>query len=905
MSSGRNPKPSAGLLSGVFSFVSRELESFVTTATGGTLDEPESLPIPIIQSRKKERGDYIQKKRVVADDSITPQTYRKRAQHRPERNHAPSDSKRRVRQFTPPQEEYQELSASDDFEEDADGVLKHARKHTEHSTYRGIKRSAIPPRRVSRSDSSDDEPTRTNRRQPDAEKYSDSEHPASSSSPPSPLALKRRQSASMPGSLFPRSPSLVPEDDRHVRFKLKMSSPPSPFSNDDGRAGPSRCQRTTSSVEAAVDHIGDDDADPSVLLPSPTAMKATKLKRRDKGKGRAVDVDAWEANTSGDFRVKGKKRELAAAKADQRKCETRSEEDRLDEDDVEWETGGDKERIRMLEEEIARLKEELSKRPRLHTAANLRPPPTPPPPPPPPPPMIPGSSRIPIAGDPGTLFASARAALKHAPPPIEAPINSQLPTRRKGKPAIGIAPDKMAAFLKEMKTVRLRKVSGNLPPSLNSSFSHQPVASGSTFRDVLRRSTSASNFLHADARVGDKRKRIADDLAEFQDHLRIAVKRRSLASSDSSFASTSSSSQQSHSYPSTSRLNIPSGTWLSASISTSAVDAATPSLCSDNDIDNRDADDDHVPSTPPIPPFRNVFRFRQNGIPVKPDERDARAKGPEIIDVDMLDDRGMIAISQTTDARVGLTLMPPPPPPRPPVSPHVTKLQSAEVFAKRPPTSPMPGHASPVKPRPPGRGRPALSCLPALQREDKRRPGESDEEDDADPLSLSFEDSNPESTFSLRASRKSKVQKQQQQRPSSNNPKPALTKPNNTQKQQHRRQPHQSQDRERVQETSKQPSVASAASARSHNQSTNCASRSGQSLQRKRRPTLDEELRNVGFDYQDDDDELESGVLIGVGTRSKKRGFLAHGGAGGAPVFMGIGYVEGAEEDGEEDENGG
>lgn len=44
---------------------------------------------------------------------------------------------------------------------------------------------------------------------------------------------------------------------------------------------------------------------------------------------------------------------------------------------------------------------------------------------------------------------------------------------------------------------------------------------------------------------------------------------------------------------------------------------------------------------------------------------------------------------------------------------------------------------------------------------------------------------------------------------------------------------------------------------------------------------------------------------MGFGTRSKKLGFLAHGGAGGAPVFMGVGYVEGAEEDSEAHYGGG
>jgi hypothetical protein len=48
---------------------------------------------------------------------------------------------------------------------------------------------------------------------------------------------------------------------------------------------------------------------------------------------------------------------------------------------------------------------------------------------------------------------------------------------------------------------------------------------------------------------------------------------------------------------------------------------------------------------------------------------------------------------------------------------------------------------------------------------------------------------------------------------------------------------------------------------------------------------------------------LESGVLVGVGTRDKRAGFLAHGGAGGLPVFMGIGYVDGAQEIGTPEES--
>lgn len=63
-----------------------------------------------------------------------------------------------------------------------------------------------------------------------------------------------------------------------------------------------------------------------------------------------------------------------------------------------------------------------------------------------------------------------------------------------------------------------------------------------------------------------------------------------------------------------------------------------------------------------------------------------------------------------------------------------------------------------------------------------------------------------------------------------------------------------------------------------------------------RRQTLDEEIR-----IAEDGGLLDSGVLVGVGTRSKKRGFLKGGGAAGTPVHMGVGYVIGAEESEDEE----
>lgn len=74
-----------------------------------------------------------------------------------------------------------------------------------------------------------------------------------------------------------------------------------------------------------------------------------------------------------------------------------------------------------------------------------------------------------------------------------------------------------------------------------------------------------------------------------------------------------------------------------------------------------------------------------------------------------------------------------------------------------------------------------------------------------------------------------------------------------------------------------------------------------------RRGTLDEEFRRtfgVTEEGEADDEDLDSGIFVGVGTRSKTRGFLARGGAGGSPVFMGVGYVEGTHDDDEEPPEG-
>lgn len=46
----------------------------------------------------------------------------------------------------------------------------------------------------------------------------------------------------------------------------------------------------------------------------------------------------------------------------------------------------------------------------------------------------------------------------------------------------------------------------------------------------------------------------------------------------------------------------------------------------------------------------------------------------------------------------------------------------------------------------------------------------------------------------------------------------------------------------------------------------------------------------------EDEDPTEDDLYVGTGRRNKKRGFLAYGGAGGKPIFMGVGNVERVEE---------
>lgn len=70
-------------------------------------------------------------------------------------------------------------------------------------------------------------------------------------------------------------------------------------------------------------------------------------------------LDAWDGDTSGEVRVRGKERELVAAREEQERHERRREKEKDLNEEADREKTVDKERIRMLEDEIMRLKEEV------------------------------------------------------------------------------------------------------------------------------------------------------------------------------------------------------------------------------------------------------------------------------------------------------------------------------------------------------------------------------------------------------------------------------------------------------------------------------------------------------------------------------------------------------------------
>ena len=434
-------------------------------------------------------------------------------------------------------------------------------------------------------------------------------------------------------------------------------------------------------------------------------------------------------------------------------------------------------------------------------------------------------------------FSDVRAHLRHAGTPVEAPINSSFTatTKRVGQPTIGVPADKMAAFLQEMKTVRLRRVY-NAPADMCRPPPRVGSADNSFVGAGIQRPPRPANGAVS---VGEKRKRDAvDTLAnEGVNSIRRRLMGPFRRSADSSFRSTDSSFTQSQSQPQSqsqteaessqsSRSYLPVQAWPSSSVDGTDV---TPSLTSDGDAEQ--GPDEPSPPTPPQVPAVVVQRSEEvvEALPQPP------SPDPERV-------------------------VPVPRPPTPPRRSRGTSAQSA--FDKRPPLSPLPG-PSPRKARPPSRtiARPRL-VVESVEDED---------EDDDDPLA-SAELDPLDSPLAVVAARPRKERR----------PTTTTVTANGGRHQQARRKGPVS--------------------------SVQNGGGGGGSSKSARRRTLDEELRNS--DGITDEDlrllDLEPPVFTSMaptGGRDRKKGFLAHGGGAGVPVFMGAADgFDGAEaEDHEED----
>jgi len=281
------------------------------------------------------------------------------------------------------------------------------------------------------------------------------------------------------------------------------------------------------------------------------------------------------------------------------------------------------------------------------------------------------------------------------------------------------------------------------------------------------------------------------------------------------------------------------------------VDAPTPSLCSDHD---GTADDAHLPTPPPAgeaPLIRTSVRIRGNPSfvgtsrsPVQPPSDPLVTGASHMEETDILEHHHMPDEHEDIPKST-----------KQPASPT-----RASVFDKRLPSSPFPIQ-SPRRPKPPTRahksGHPAPPTPP--------KPRRDVVSDDEDPVSLSFSSPDSPGAISLPA--------------------------------------HSTMRRD--------SSPCEAALNRSRGRSRSQSLSTSQARTRGRRSTLDQELLNAIFQYGDeqqteeeghaiDDIDYEDPVLVGRGTRSRRQGFLAHGGAGGEPVFMGVGYVDGAVDEEEE-----
>jgi len=156
----------------------------------------------------------------------------------------------------------------------------------------------------------------------------------------------------MPGSLFPRSPSLAPdsaETPPRPPEALRTTSAASLSAKPSAAVQPHNLQVENPDHLSVTTHNSSQD-DP---------INQSRFTAAEKGKGRAESLypDLGQ-EVSFSTQVRGKERELTAALEGHKRNEQRLDEDNMNISARE-EMARDKIRIRMLEDEIAKLKQEV------------------------------------------------------------------------------------------------------------------------------------------------------------------------------------------------------------------------------------------------------------------------------------------------------------------------------------------------------------------------------------------------------------------------------------------------------------------------------------------------------------------------------------------------------------------
>ncbi|KAI0249907.1 hypothetical protein BJV78DRAFT_1224191 [Lactifluus subvellereus] len=394
-----------GLFSSVLGFLSREVQDFVTTATGGSTAEKVVASTRSRRRLKQKREAQRLRKEYLNEgstkhDRVEEEEWREQ-QHAFRSSDSPARPPRETSYSPTPSTSTQRgasrnprRSLSPRRQKESSRTIPHPRRR--HGTP-PLRRSHTPPldERASSDEHSDDTGAeRTGQREEEVVEE-EQEEPAPRQPLPIPRALRRRPSMTMPGALFPRSPSMDPEPShpvaRHVHFPTKPTyfdyevPLPGPSSSPERPPLPTPMPRRSraGSVGEVSGRRGLEAADggggggSGAALPGPSWKEKGKQRATDplenegsspprsalagRRRANAADVGfepASAADTSGEIRVRGKERELSAVREERRAREQWWEAE-AETTLIREEKAGYEDKIRMLEEEVKRLKGEV------------------------------------------------------------------------------------------------------------------------------------------------------------------------------------------------------------------------------------------------------------------------------------------------------------------------------------------------------------------------------------------------------------------------------------------------------------------------------------------------------------------------------------------------------------------